>query len=364
MLLVVLGAGASFDFSRGYPAGQSIDPLAWRPPLTDSLVADCAHNRDLLNAVPGRAASSLITEVRRRLSLSSAPTLESILDDLSKSNGLRARELLAFRMYLQALLRKCSSEGIDEVAGDTNHALLVRHLEMWRKPRNEPVLYVTFNYDSILEEALTSDLGWQPGGIESYLERDEFQLFKLHGSWNWSQITDVECHYPGGDGGDDDPELRRALLDNAAAFDGKEYGTIQVTGNTDWQRFTARVRWQETRRSVWALPALAVPLGSKARFTCPQSHVDILARYLPKIDRILAIGWKAGEPAFVDLLRHAKPDTVLRVVDPSEQVNLNMVRNLMRKGVPLKPRRVTRPVRPMTFSEFVRDELQEYLADL
>ena len=50
-------------------------------------------------------------------------------------------------------------------------------------------------------------------------------------------------------------------------------------------------------------PALAVPAGETKTFVCPNSHIEVLKKELAKTDRILVIGWKAGDPHLLNLIK-------------------------------------------------------------
>ena len=67
------------------------------------------------------------------------------------------------------------------------------------------------------------------------------------------------------------------------------------------------------------VPALAVPLGTKASYVCPQSHVNEMSRLLPSVDRILTIGWKGGEPDFVAQLANVRPGCWLKTVSRTQE---------------------------------------------
>ena len=68
-----------------------------------------------------------------------------------------------------------------------------------------------------------------------------------------------------------------------------------------------RNEWTKNRNSLGgrsAIPALAVAFVSKQGFACPPEHIDHLRAVLPTVDRIVAIGWRATDLPFLDLLRN------------------------------------------------------------
>jgi len=53
----------------------------------------------------------------------------------------------------------------------------------------------------------------------------------------------------------------------------------------------------------WAyVPAIAVPLQTKQTFECPKAHCDALQMCLPRVKKILTIGWRGLEGHFIKLL--------------------------------------------------------------
>ena len=52
----------------------------------------------------------------------------------------------------------------------------------------EPVLFVTFNYDTMLEDAIPTLGVEQPRAIGDYIKSTRYKLFKIHGSVNWGKV--------------------------------------------------------------------------------------------------------------------------------------------------------------------------------
>ena len=77
--------------------------------------------------------------------------------------------------------------------------------------------------------------------------------------------------------------------------------------------------YRDQQNQTYWLPALAVPARSKARFSCPQSHLDTLVGDLPNVTTVVTIGWRGREQHFLDLLAtHLSPGTRLLVVAEHE----------------------------------------------
>lgn len=343
MLLVVLGAGASADF-----AANGSDAPFWRPPLTDELVADDPRVIEMLNGVPLRAASGVIAEVRHLLkSRGGDDTLEDVLDELAARDGLESRTLIAFRLFVQAYLDRVSKRGMEEIGGVTNQTLLVRTIEHWR-PDDEPVLYVTFNYDTILDQALAGEFGWDhrqgdQDTLAGYLSDPRFRLFKLHGSCNWGQRTTTVSPYTQYHVGSTPVNAPREALIRETAHLASLGVTAHFTFMDDplqqaqdwWSTVTDETPAGGVPPNFFVVPALAIPLRTKATFTCPESHVSALRELLPQVDRIITIGWKAGEPDFVAMLGAVRKATRLVAVNRSQWSRQIVRRTLADGGVRL-----------------------------
>lgn len=139
--------------------------------------------------------------------------------------------------------------------------------------------FVTFNYDSLLEQSLF------PEGISHIgtYTSDQYKLVKVHGSCDWLYSTprDVEWR----------------TIDRGAY----EY-LINKPDSAETIRTHKMIRL-ETQRST-DYPAIAIPIAGKdkSEFVCPAEHTDQLLEALSKTDRILIVGWAAGDPALIQLI--------------------------------------------------------------
>lgn len=51
------------------------------------------------------------------------------------------------------------------------------------------------------------------------------------------------------------------------------------------------------------IPAVAIPLERKQDFECPPTHRRHLEQLLPRVSKLLLIGWRATDEPFLELLR-------------------------------------------------------------
>jgi hypothetical protein len=134
----------------------------------------------------------------------------------------------------------------------------------------------------LFESACGDELGLRFEVSGDYTAR-RFRLFKLHGSIEWVRVvTQVPTGFSG--------TVEETIL-NA--------GLLGIADPV-WTPVDAS---QEALATFYRVPAIAIPIERKAIFECPPEHFSALKASLPDVDRILVIGWKAGELHFLNLLR-------------------------------------------------------------
>lgn len=201
---------------------------------------------------------------------------------------------------------------------------------------------VTFDYDRMIERALGS-VGVTIKTISQYIENDEFKLFKLHGSANWAR----EVVAPEIDLDRDCWEIVRDLIQRAEQLNlgTGRYRVVQEhpIGKSD---------------DVALFPAIAVPVETKHEYECPRDHPDCLRGYLPKITRLLLVGWRGAEQHFLGLLKESLPEKVpLYAVARDRQEAEEVIARVEEAGV-----RVDGTPAEGGFSEFVVSrEAEEFL---
>lgn len=302
MLMVILGAGASYDSSQAYrpvnprsggqqnfgvsPPRQD-DGGPWRPPLAKELFLD-RH----------RALSEIVTKYPKLTHIlpylrepSNDRSVEQVLEALqaeAKNNQERQRELASVRFYLCDLLQKVTQEWSKRTDGVTNYAPLIGEILQLNPPGNE-VCLVTFNYDLLLERALyTFGFKRKPPG-EHLDSHPILKLFKLHGSVDWSRL--VEGHA-------NERLLPEHLIEQADIRMSDEFVLAHATSPYDMHNFGRPI-----------FPAIAIPVQTKSEeyFECPHAHLAYLVKMLDAVTKILIIGWQAREAHFLRILRDKLP---------------------------------------------------------
>jgi hypothetical protein len=156
MLVVVFGAGASYDSSPdklpqpGVLLEDQDDDEAFRPPLAEQLFDLRELFAAELEKLPGYLRSCIMLLRRRAPNV----TVEEVLEKMrleAESKPIRHQQLAEVRYYLRSALRRCVHEWNRRVTrGVTNYGQLLGHIAASTNPGDE-VCFVTFNYDSMLE---------------------------------------------------------------------------------------------------------------------------------------------------------------------------------------------------------------------
>lgn len=157
--------------------------------------------------------------------------------------------------------------------------------------------------------------------LDDYISHSEYQLIKLHGSWNWAREVDTRIEeidklgsWP----------LVHLLIERAAEL--KISDRYQIA--TDKPIFKTG--------STALFPAIAIPVETKSSYECPSKHLDALKEFLPQVTKILIIGWRAAEQTFLSLLAKALPakDVKVLVIAGGEEAAQQTIFQLRQAGVP------------------------------
>lgn len=146
MLLIVFGAGASWDSSPDIPVGTSDD---LRIPLSDGLF-DIVHASQ---ASMWPDMSPLLPYLRHR---GEGVSVEQVMDTLAReslSDVERLRQLMAVRFYVHLVIWERERHWLPACQGVSNYRTLVDEARRI-VPSDATISIVTFNYDTMVERAL------------------------------------------------------------------------------------------------------------------------------------------------------------------------------------------------------------------
>ena len=318
MLLVIFGAGASYDSAPSKPPNEHPHRnLEFRLPLANELFSDRRPFGVVMNKYPECLA--VIPELRHAPAQSSVEGELQRLQREADSHREGHQQLAAIRYYLQEVLWVTGQRWLDETQNISNYLTLTNRIKRWKQPR-ERVCFVTFNYDWLLEKAL-QNAGYPFTELSGYIARD-LMLVKLHGSVNWGRIVrspDLREHIH-----QERIELARHLIRN--------YSELRIS-----QEYVLIGEYPPSPRPPHVLfPALAIPVETKLDFECPPEHVAALKSFIPEVTKILIIGWRATEQPFLDLLknglRSARPHFF--IVNGERSASENTMNKIMRFGIP------------------------------
>ena len=304
MLMVIFGAGASYD---SYPSLQPQSGIQFakglyddvRPPLASQLFSD----REAFAKVASdfRDCQPIIPFVR---DVPPPNSVEQILEGLQSEAGKDPRlcaQLAAVRHYLQFIIWECESEWRKVHKGVTNFHTLFHEIEGWRSKQNESVCLVTFNYDTMIEQALPS-VGVKIAEMGDYISQN-YILIKPHGSVNWGRAVDnVHVRMENVN----EWAVAKTLIDSA----------YFLWPRNEFQIVTSRPIGKSDRGPL--IPALAIPIVQKQEYECPKEHLDMLDKCIPEVTKLLVVGWRASEKIFLQrLAKYLKHELQVMVVSGS-----------------------------------------------
>jgi hypothetical protein len=317
MLLVILGAGASYDSAPSRPTHDgNYSNLPNRPPLANELFADRQYFGDVMQKY--HHCLPIVTRLRHNWDRIPVELELQALQASAIAYPERHRQLAAVRYYLQDILWNCASNWLRETQNISNYRTLVDDIEQWQKP-GEKVCFVTFNYDTLLDESLRY-AGYHFADLSAYIARDLI-LVKLHGSVNWARIVNTPLDDLLGL---DKVDLARQLIERYTNLDiSKTFVMIDEPA-------------PRPRNKKVVFPALAIPVEAKLDFECPPEHVEAMEAFIPEVRKILIIGWRATEQPFLEILKrglgHANPH--IMVVNGTIKEAEAAASNLQRSGFP------------------------------
>ncbi len=274
--MVIAGAGASFDsvpFPPPYPEANG-----YQLPLADQLFGVSQSFLDIQADYPALKQISTRLHFRPK-----DKTVEDVLAELQQEaerNPDRHKQLVAVRYYLQHLIDTCEHRWYAGRSLPTNMIALLDQITNSRLMNgggSQPC-FVTFNYDRIIENAL-SNRGYSFDGMSDYIAPDRPSLLKLHGSVNWVRPVSG-LRRPPRDSSRKDVSER--MGEEYHELNPEQIGNIQIVHSV-----SATVSEHGVH-----LPAIAIPTKGKS-FECPSAHVEHLRKILPEVRCIVTIGWRA-----------------------------------------------------------------------
>jgi SIR2-like domain len=327
-LAIIFGAGASYDFlPTRAPGERSSDPLRdYRIPLADDLFENRSEFASIASKL--RRLLPILPELRNRTGNRSVEAVLEELRSLERADPYwprRQRELTSIRLYLQQAIWSSEIAMLGHAAGLSNYTTLIGYIERFRRSQ-EPVVLITFNYDTLIERALSchfDDFSFK--AINDYIRRPNYKLFKLHGSVNWGNPVDEDARL-------DVRQPERVKESLIELSDSIRYESDQFVV-LDEPRVVA---------GEWVyFPAISIPVQAKSHFSCPRDWLPPLDNLLDGVSNLLVIGWRGGEEHFLKRVvpvLNKNADLKLSIVSTTEASAKETQARLETAG--LKPARV------------------------
>lgn len=350
MKLVILGAGASFD--SVYQQFDETLSSIWKPPLGNDIFGLRKNFSDIIRKYPGAIA------FRSEIMVSS--DIESYFQtkwNLIKNyfDILSLMRLINIQYFLSDLFNKISFNYSS--SGLSNLDVLITKAHEYTIRNKEDVVFITFNYDTLIESAFERVLGKSIRNIDDYV-KSNIKLFKCHGSCNWFKTFDRDriAYYKH----ITSKTIYQYIWDQALDLweINSNLGSDIILYNND-SDFVAIDEKSGNAFQLALFPQLLIPLKTKDEFVLPENHKISLSQCLNNITDILIIGWKGTEFHFNKYLSNFLSNksvkiTVVNAGDTSivnelMSFNINAIFNIYNNM------KATQNNQPGSFSQYIND---------
>jgi SIR2-like domain len=292
-LTIILGAGASHDC---VPTGITPANPKLRPPLARDVFAMTFD--DILNHYPRVQGRS--DEVRTRLK--SGENVEGILKDfLDCAEHNKNNWFLDIPRYLRELFWTISQ---DYLPASSKYDTFVRRVLDYSF---EEVLFLSLNYDLLLESAIERYDGHEFANLDSYIPSSrKWLLVKPHGSVNWARTLE-NCPR----------NLSGLALAPSGLRDSPIFGPEikLVRWNRQHQDFYVP---GSTDDHGYLYPQMVVPVDRPKEFVCPQSHTSRASSFVGACGNFLLIGFSAHDDDILRLLSSIPSQSKLGIVSKGD----------------------------------------------
>ena len=331
-LAVIIGAGASTDvIPPGDLHANEVQRSTYQPPITENIFKSNSQFQSILNAYP--LAHNAINILKKQLNRDEG-TIEQLLLRLKESKQeIQRRQFKQVPLVLQRMFGRIS---IGYCHSPVNYSELITTTLF---DDVSEVLYLTLNYDLLLEKALTEESGLAFNTMTDYLPaHKKWNLVKIHGSVNWGRKFKEDAVVNKGGSLDDFLEnLVNADLDK----DLEEEFEIDNSYNNSPQHLSG------------LYPALTVPLDNKYAYNCPIEHLAAAKNFLSDCMILVIIGVSGRDKDLLELLQNNLPNGHFTVILVGKGSTEEAKKNFL-SGVP-KLKKATWQVFDEGFSEFLED---------
>jgi hypothetical protein len=345
--MVIFGAGASYDSCSTF-TDQSGNPTLnpWRPPLADELFD--RRFEDQIHLF--KECLDVVTHLQKRQGTNLEVFLQKMYE-ASTNDHVTLRQLVAIRYYLQHMLTYRVNGWSSVIKGVSNYRTLINDIRPLQQASKEKVCLVTFNYDTLLEDELQkAPVNVKIQSVDDYVASD-WPIFKLHGSVNWGRV--LSTYLPGT--AKKEMMLRiRDIIDKSPL----EVSETYVLDSGASGLVTTNASIPAGARLLF--PAIAIPMQKKDEFELPHEHQKQLEKMLPRVSKVLIIGWRGEENKFTQMLKTTLGgDTEYMVVSSAKESAQGVINTISKAGV---PGRAFHPANGGFTSAISTGEIERFLA--
>jgi hypothetical protein len=316
--LIILGAGASYDSTYDHN-------LTWdqRMPMTNYLFED--RFLDVLKKYNG--AYDLSSEI-----LLGKTSLEDYFQkqwhkiERTHDQAL-LNKIINTQYYLHDLFSTLSEKFSNSRKCNYLNLVKLAHEYTTHNP-GEYIPIVTFNYDTLLEDALQRHLQYNYHHMDSYIDSSQYKLlvFKPHGSCNWvrkfkpgfAPTTFIDQHV-----NSIDLMAKHIYVNNKSLNQIQNHLEQDVTLYIKNPNPNAKIKQNSIYNNHY--PWMLIPYKDKDALIMPDNHEMTLTHTLTKVEEILIIGWKGAETTFQKILQNSLGGRALKItlVEPDEKAAEN-----------------------------------------
>ncbi|MDP3987756.1 MAG: SIR2 family protein [Candidatus Levybacteria bacterium] len=306
-LAIILGAGASHSLN---PDPKALDNQGYRPPLAADIFRGNAEFRGILNKYP--LAEVLASDIDRKIRQNKEGVgLEQILKEYESSlksgkDSLITRNFLQIPLYLNELFGEIAVHFTKQP--DEYNNLVTLALD-----KVDDVLFLTLNYDTLLEIPLARNFGIDFSNETDYISQQGWSLVKLHGSTNWYRAFPQQVQTLG------DVEYFQILKTSPLPL------PLQKT--FVFSKIFEHAKKFDGQTPVY--PAVTVPVDGKYDINCPESHETRAKEFLADCTNYLIIGTSGKDQDLLDLLKNNAKGGKTLVVGREEASTNNTRENFM-----------------------------------
>ncbi|HEY5123414.1 MAG TPA: hypothetical protein VIK14_06730 [Ignavibacteria bacterium] len=350
MKLVILGAGASYD--SVYQQYDETLTSKWKPPLGNDIFSIRRNFNDVLKKYPGAIAL--------RSEIMAYPDIESYFQnkwDFIQNNFdvLSLMRLINIQYYLSDLFTQISVNYSS--SGLSNIDVMITMAHEYAVRKKEDVIFITFNYDTLIESAFQRVLSKSILKIDDYI-KGNIKLYKCHGSCNWFKTfngnrigyhKDISSK----------PIYQHIWEHRFHLWDiNSSLGSNIELYENDLDFVAEDSKSGDTYRLA-LFPQLLIPMRTKDEFVLPENHKNSLGKSLNDVTDILIIGWKGTETHFNKFLSDRLSNrrvaiTVVNAGDKSIEKQL-MSFNINASYNYYNNMKATQNKQPGSFSQYIDD---------